>query len=489
MPLPDAVLEQASGFVAARLGLNFPRERWPDLERALRPAAAEMGFSAMDAYVRWLMSAPLGTAQLELLASKLTIGETYFFREPQAFDAVRQHIVPQLVAARGPAAHLRVWSAGCCTGEEAYSLAICFERQCPGLRGWQISIIGTDINPHFLRKAREGVYGSWSFRSAPPWLQSEYFSEVGRGRFELRADLRRMVTFEHLNLADDVYPSLRNHTNGLDLIFCRNVLMYFSPAHLRRVVDGFHRSLVDEGHLIAGVCEATSALAPQFQPCALPGITVFRKTARREAARPPAAPAPLTPPPPLADSPAFRFTPPAAPAAAAPPDRVPRAEIDAAVAQLRRGEYAEAVRRLEAALAAAPLDAEAATQLARALANQGRLDDARRWIERAIAVEKLRAPLHYLRATVLQELGEPALATQALETAVYLDPDLVVAHVAIAELARSSGRSAKSALHLAHALRVLRRQPPDAVVAEADDLTAGRLIAIIEAIQTAEVAP
>jgi chemotaxis protein methyltransferase CheR len=458
-----------------------------------------MGFDELPPFVRWLVNAPHAPLQLELVASKLTVGETYFFREPQAFAALREHVVPGLVAARkSEIPQLRVWSAGCCTGEEAYSLAIFFVRECPELRDWRISILGTDINPHFLRKARAGIFRGWSFRGAPAWLQRDYFSSLGGDRFELRADIRRMVTFAHLNLADDVYPSLHNQTNGLDLIFCRNVLMYFSPAQLRRTVEGFHRSLVEGGHLVVGVCEAAPTLAPEFHARAFPGATLYQKRGDREDEEPaqateigecqrsdlfsswgnaPEIGAAETA---KAESPFH---------GSALPPAYAESPLARAQERIAAGDYAAAAAELETAAAHVPLDVEVATLLARALANQGRLADARRWIERAIAADKLRAPLHYLRATVLQEMGELELAADALEKTLYLDPDFVLAHVASAELARRSGRAEKSVRHLERALRVLRRHRSEDVIAESGELTAGRLIAVIETMLTLEVAP
>jgi chemotaxis protein methyltransferase CheR len=489
MSLPRNLLAEASAFVMAQLGLNFTADRSRDLERALRSAALEAGYDGPEPYVRWLLNAPLTPQQLELLASKLTVGETYFFREPQIFAALREHIIPEWVAARGrPQPPLRVWSAGCCTGEEPYSLAIFFARECPELRG-SVSIVATDLNAHFLRKARAGVYRSWSFRNAPSWLQPAYFTRVGQDRFELRPEIRQMVTFEHLNLAVDTYPALHNHTNGVDLIFCRNVLMYFSEAHVRRVVDGFHRSLAESGFLVVSVCETSPTLAPQFRSRGLKGVTVYQKTSRPKPSEPPAsAPEPLAAP--FADFPLSHSASAKPPAFVRSPEKPTlAAQVGDAHARLRAGDYAAAAAKLEAVLAQSPLHVDAAALLGRALANQGRLADALRWIELAISADKLRAPLHYLRATVLQELGRLDLASGALEKALYLDPDFVLAHFAVADLARQAGRSEKSLRHLNHALRVLRRLPPGEAVPESDDLTVGRLIAVIESMLTAEVSP
>jgi chemotaxis protein methyltransferase CheR len=486
----DALMSGVSDLIAAKLGLNFPARRWKDLERALQPLVKEMGCDSFDALAQWMVSSPLTPAQLEQIASKLTVGETYFFREPQSFAAVRDFVVPQIVAARRGRVppQIRVWSAGCCTGEEAYSLAIFLGRDCPELIGWRISIIGTDINPHYLQKARAGIYRGWSFRNAPPWLKSAYFSELGNDRFELCDAIKRRVTFEHLNLADDVLPSLHTGTHGIDLIFCRNVLMYFSPDPVRRAIDGFHRSLVENGCLVVGVCETSPALAPGFSSRSLPGVTIYQKITRTESAGTTRSMGKAEAALPVEDSPWLtpmdvtqpKLPPEASPAGSYSPLAHAQTLIDS-------GDLAGAVTSLERALVQTPLNVDVATLLARTYASQRDLPKALRSIDRAIGADRLRAPLHYLRGTILQESGELEPAAASFEKALYLDPDFVLAHIAAAELDRAASRSEKSRRHLAHALRVLRRRGRDEVLADAEGLTVGRLIAIIQAMHPAEL--
>ena len=244
-------MPRLSEFLAQQMGLHFPAERWPDLARGIDAAALEFRFPDAASCIQWLLSAPLSRSQVEILSSHLTVGETYFFREPQVFDVLQTHILPALIQSRRQSGqHLRLWSAGCASGEEAYSLAILLQRLLPDFRQWNISILATDINPHALQKAAAGIYGDWSFRNAPPWLREGYFRAIPGGRYEIAPAVRDMVTFSYLNLAADVYPSLLNNTNAMDIIFCRNVLMYFSPQRAQQVIHNLYRCLVDGGWLI-----------------------------------------------------------------------------------------------------------------------------------------------------------------------------------------------------------------------------------------------
>src|SRR5262245_56326354 len=163
--IPDSLWPQVSAAIASRMGLHFPDERRNDLERALADAAVELGFENARSCARWLLSSQVTKPQLDTLASHLTVRETYFFRDPRAFEALATQVLPELIEKRrGHEQRLRLWSAACSTGEEAYSLAILLRQVLPDWENWRISVLGTDINRHSLRKAMRGVYGDWSFR-------------------------------------------------------------------------------------------------------------------------------------------------------------------------------------------------------------------------------------------------------------------------------------------------------------------------------------
>ena len=165
--LPDEQLAQLSDHVAATMGLYFPVGRRRDLERNLKLASTEFGYKDFDLFLKWLLSEPLTQEQVESLASFLTISETYFWREPRVFEALRDQILPELTRAKATTGrNLRLWSAGCATGEEPYSIAIALREALPDLKDWRITLLATDINPHILRQAAAGVYGNWSFRNS-----------------------------------------------------------------------------------------------------------------------------------------------------------------------------------------------------------------------------------------------------------------------------------------------------------------------------------
>jgi len=499
--LSDHLLSRLSEFVAKQTGLHFPRERWGDLERGIRSAAPDFDAPDADSCAQRLLSAPLARNQIEILAGALTVGETYFFRDQRCFAALGDRVLPDLIQRRqGGERRLRAWSAGCATGEEAYSLAIMLDRALPDARQWHLTILGTDINARFLQKASEGVFGEWSFRDAPVWLKQKYFREVGRRRFEILPRIKEMVTFTFLNLADDVYPSLANNTNAMDVIFCRNVLMYFAPERARKVVHNFHQSLVNSGWLIVSPAETSAQLFSSFLQVCADGAVLYRKTDRPGLAPAESFSGKTKAAPPLDQesglpgaafvfgSVALQESNVSVSPAAEPTGGPEPTSSEEALALFERGHYAELVQRLKTSSARLQAAPETLALLARACANLGELAEARQWVEKAIAADKLNAALHYLRANILQEQGASEEAVASLKRALYLEPDFVLAHFALGNHALRQGKVHEADKHFANALALLAVYQPEAVLPCSDGLAAGRLRHFIESAMSVEKA-
>jgi chemotaxis protein methyltransferase CheR len=488
--LPAPLLSQLSEFVAGHMGLYFPPERWRDLERGIRSAARESGAASAEAYAEWLLSAPLAKAQIEALASEMTVGETYFFRENRSFEILGERILPELIRARqGREQRLRVWSAGCCSGEEAYSIAILLDRILPARRDWHVTILATDINPRFLQKAAAGIYSEWSFRNPPAWLKGHYFHPAGEHKYAILPRIKEMVTFAYLNLAEDTFPSLSNNTNAMDLIFCRNVLMYFAPDRMRKVIGNFHRSLVEGGNLIVSSTETSAQLFSPFTPAHFEGATFYGKNTGRAPA--PAFPfswetsvpkeeavSPAPPAPPVYFS--IPETPPVVPAPL-PPESAATGPTpyQEALALFEQGNYLDAAQKLKMDSGEEP-EVGSLALMARICANLGQLAEAQTWAEKAIGADKLNAGLHYLRAIILQEQDALEESTASLRRALYLDPGFILSHYALGNLALRQHRFEESTRHFTNALALLKRCPADDILPLSDGLAAGRLGEMIQ---------
>lgn len=486
------LLSQLSEFVASRMGLRFPVERWRDLERGLGSAAGEFGFKNAESCIPWLLSASLSRSQIEVLASHLTVGETYFFRDKKTFEVLERQILPELIhPLKAAEKRLRIWSAGCCTGEEPYSIAMLLDRLIPDLKEWNITVLATDIHPGFLRKASEGLYTEWSFRDAPPWIRQRYFRTEKEGRFEIVPFLKQRVTFSYLNLAEDVYPSLTNNTNAMDLIFCRNVLMYFDKERARKVIQNLFNVLVNGGWLIVSPSEASTDLFSQFATVNHPGVILYKKESDKPRKREAlthglpeerslsfqprldsgAEPEPLIFPeikesfPLEVEKPKTQEPPPA-----------PYRE---ALASYEQGRYIDAADKIQGWLLHRPEDGRAMALLARVYANQGKLTEALQWCEKAIAAEKLSPCHHYLCATILQEQARVEEASLSLKRSLYLDPNFVLAHFALGNLAQRRGKFGESEKYFRNALSLLRGYRPEALLPESEGITAGRLLEVL----------
>ncbi|MCL5883917.1 MAG: tetratricopeptide repeat protein [Deltaproteobacteria bacterium] len=487
LEISESTLSRLREFLAGEIGLQFTKERSRELERGIRAASRDSGYANAEVFIDWLVSTPLSVRQIESLAAHLTVGETYFFRDRAVFQALEEKILPELIrAGRSAGKCLRIWSAGCSTGEEPYSIAILLRRMLPDWREWNITILATDINPGSLRKGIEGVYGNWSFRDIPPWAMESAFRKRGDGLFEISPDLRKMVTFSFFNLAEDGCPSLLMGNNAIDIIFCRNVLMYFSPEQAEQVVNKFYRCLVEGGWLLVSPVEAHQMISTDFFAVPLSGAVLHRKERRelpRKRSEESSTPSPLpllraTTRPRKAPAVSSGARPPAVPLPPRPPAD-PRAQ---ALSLFRQGRYEEAEKEIRASLEPGGSRGEEFALLARTLANRGRLDEALEWSAKAIDADRCNPGFYFLSATVLQEIGRMEESEAVLGKALYLDPAFALAHFALGNLALRRDKGKASRKHFSNALSLLQGIERDSVLPESEGITAGRLAEIIESI-------
>jgi chemotaxis protein methyltransferase CheR len=399
VPTTD-VLDLAAQRVEAETGLTFAGTRRRQFDAALARMAAALGLPGAAACASWLLAGPWDDARSALCARFLTIGETYFFREPRALDLVCD--VARAHLARGETRPLRIWSAGCCTGEEPYSIALALRRCVPRLGPDGVTILATDLNDAFLDFARAGTYRRWSFRRTDPADLHAFFRPLGDGRYEIDPALRAGIRFASLNLASGTYPSTATGTAAQDVIFCRNVLMYFGQEQARRVIARLRDCLVDGGWLVVNASEASTALFVGFAPVYHEDAVFFRKSALP-------VPAVVAPAAPVVARPAPAPLPEPAPAPA-PVLAAPAPRHDDAMARVH------------------------------ALADAGRREEALQCLRRAVEAEALSAPLQQSAALFALEHGDRALARQSVRRLLYLEPDSAIGHYLSALIEDGAGR-------------------------------------------------
>lgn len=253
-------------------GVQLAEDQRAHVERRLRERLVALGLYDFRAYYRYLRFDPGGAAEIEDAAEAITTHETYFLREEYQLQAFKSELLPELYEARRSLKRLALWSAGCSTGEEAFTLAmLLLEAGIP--RGWDVRIFGSDLSRRVISHARRGVYGPASFRTLPERYKRTYFVPTPEGH-AITSEVRSLVHFGQLNLVDAARVSL---IGRLDVIFCRNVLIYLEPTARRTVIEQFYRRLSPGGYLLLGHSESLLGSTTAFEPVMLSTDLVYRR--------------------------------------------------------------------------------------------------------------------------------------------------------------------------------------------------------------------
>lgn len=440
--------ERFRALVRERTGMTISRSRATYLERALARALSTTGVADVKT-LNDLLSATRGDdALLVTLLAALNVSETHFFRNAPQIEVLEQRVLPDLIQRRSREKRLRIWSAGCSTGEEAYSLAILVSRLLPDIAEWDVLILATDINERSLEVARRGRYPRWSLRGAPEYLRTTYLVG-GENEFEVVRQIRDMVSFAELNLAQDAYPDPSTNTHAMDLIVCRNVLLYFDDEGTKSVVRRLGNALAPDGWLMLGTSEATLEALGEFAPDSL-GTATYRKRQTppvpASEQRPPQVRLAAGGPTPLARSQRVRQTP--APAAYSPPGAPDPPVVFAEVLALwKAGRAGEALVRLEAEDKTSP-----------------------------------RTPsLDYLTGMILLEEGRTSEALSAFRRCTYGDPTFALAHLAQGIIFASQGSDRRASIALDTAARLVEGVDLNTVLLDVDVMTGGDILSLINA--------
>jgi chemotaxis protein methyltransferase CheR len=258
--------------VEAHCGITFRADMKYLLARRLAPRLEALGLRGFDEYYRHLRYDPAREAELETATDLLATNETYFFREPLQLRAFAREILPAAAAALAPQRRLRILSAGCSTGEEPYTLAVIVKDS--GLfEGWDVEIVGADVSRRCLAQARAAAYGEHAFRT-PEAEPVRRWAHLRGGKWVLDDALRRMVRFSHENL---VSPRALASVARLDVVFCRNVMIYFDLAARRRVLGRLHDRMRDGAWLLLGHSESLLNVTADFELVHLRQDLVYRK--------------------------------------------------------------------------------------------------------------------------------------------------------------------------------------------------------------------
>jgi chemotaxis protein methyltransferase CheR len=496
------------GWIAQTLGLHFDDTKLEFLAEVLERRADKKGLD-LRPYLDQLESADID-AELQALAPELTVPETYFFRHIDQFHAFADVALPQAQAARGSIRELKILSAGCASGEEPYSLAMLMRERGADF-GWAVEIRALDVNPVMLAKAARGVYSAWALRETPPETQRRWFKNVGR-EFELEQSIRAAVTFQEVNLAQDNAALWGPET--FDVIFCRNVSMYFAPDRAQALVTRLTRALAPGGHLFLGHAETLRGLSDEYhlchthrtfyyqRKCAQNGERVRGNEAKRElvsaqgSSAPAAAPAPATAEP---------WTKTWLEAVQHASDRIQAlterptvasalrgglcrgssadagTQLPLALELLKQERFADALEMLGRLPAESQQDPEVQLLRAALLTHSGDLSAAEQASARLLERDELNTGAHYLIALCRESAGDRRGAIEHDQAAIYLDAAFAMPRLHLGLMARRAGDRETARRELSCALTLLEREDASRVLLFGGGFGRDALIALCRA--------
>jgi chemotaxis protein methyltransferase CheR len=483
-------VERFRGIVATQFGLQFDDTKLDFLAGVLRRRLDAVDLESQR-YL-WRLENREDDHESGSLAQELTVGETYFFRNREQFDALVAEVLPQRLAARRQERRLNVLSAGCASGEEAYTLAMVLREALPDA-SWSISIRAVDLNAGALERARTARYGSWSLRETPADMRRRWFRPAGRD-WVLIGEIASAVSFERRNLAVDDADLWR--VGAYDIVFCRNVLMYFSPERMRAVVGRIAGALAPGGHLFLGHAETLRGLSDDFH-LLHSNETFYYRLKDADGVVPPRPLPPIRPTPVPAPSSVASSTDwfdvigrssdriralgdglePSARPAERPAPSVTRAPV---LALIRAEKYAEALAYVGAA-PGSDRDPDLLLLTAVLLVHSGQLAAAAEVAGRLVAMDELSAGGHYLLALCADSGGDIGGAVDHDRIAVYLDPEFAMPRLHLGLLAKRSGDLPAARRELDQALLLLRREDTSRLLLFGGGFTREGLVAMCEA--------
>lgn len=465
------VIDRFREAVAQRFGLQFDNNSRDFLGEVLARRAARSQVSEPLLYVQRLVMGNVSAGELAILVGELTVGETHFFRHPDQFRALAHviHHDPQSRHAR--TRRLRILCAGCASGEEAYTLAIVLRQHIPDNFNWDSRIVGVDLNPAALARAFQARYTAWSLRGVSEDSKDLYFRPIDK-EYQLGESVRNLVTFEERNLLSDDPGFWQVET--YDFIFCRNVLMYFTPEAARTVVARLTRSLVPGGFLFLSPAETLRGLSNEYHLRHTHEAFYYQ---RRTSAEKPQQPSWSSPP-------AYRSSdelvqllnvyddswvtvigeaseriarlgrdfwtpPPTAHSTSNPsshgagtPEEKPQIDLVAAREMVRQERFTEALQALGVSTGGESLDPDAQLLRAVILTNCGKVAEAERLCHLVLSGDELNAEARYLLALCREHAGEYAAAIEQDCVAIYLDPRFAMPHLHLGLLRKRTGDNA-----------------------------------------------
>jgi len=514
----DAIMQNLIQLISTQTGLQIREPDRKDFCNKIYLRMKSLKLNNLEQYYQLLLKAchnpnissreAAGESEWTELLLLLTIGETYFFRDRGQFTLLKNQILPELIelkrkscdATRNTKPSLRIWSAGCSSGEEPYSLAILVKELIPDLNEWDILVLGTDINSESIEKAKRGIYDAWSFRQVETQLQQQYFHQY-KMRWEVNDQIRKLVKFQYGNLLQEHFPSSTSGLQNMDIIICRNVFIYFNSQVIATVLEKFYHALIPGGYLIAGHTELYGQKLGQLQPKAFPESIVYQRSHNLQVE-------PLV----VVDAslkmlqkqqnfvqqdalvkpklPVFNLTNTNTRSIALRQNLEPKQSLakthlaetksqtvlSQAETLFHAGDYKGAIQAAKQVVQQHLGNFDAYYLLAQAWANLGEYEHATHCCQQAIKLNDLSEKPYYLLAHIAEEKGEFEQAKALFKKIVYLVPSSINAYLELSSIYEREGEMNRAKKMLKSAFKLLKDLPNDFPIESNNQTTVSELI-------------
>lgn len=483
----EANVVEISHKIAEILGLHFRSSQFPDLVRRLKLVANELGIeNGLSGINDWFSKPSFNNSEMKVLSAHLTVGETYFFREKGGLELFRREIIPQIIKLRqGFKKEIRIWSAGCSSGEEPYTIAMILKEYFTELSDWDITILATDISPHAIQKALHGEYTEWSFRETDVEMRNKYFFRSDKN-WKILPEIKKMVTFSYLNLSKNSYPSTLTNTGDMDIIFCRNVLMYFTPEVITEVSNRFYNSISNNGWLITSQVELNDAYFSSFERVQYNQAIFYRKSdSPKMVVKTPIAKS--------HDAVLFRNLRPVQNKGelnktnkTIPKNIVPRIKpcerSSLATSDpedfFRTGHYLQCIECCRQLISIGKLDNKIFALLVKSYASSGLLGEGDDVINNIILKNRATSEMYYIYASFLKEKNDKELSEIMLKKAIYLNNRHILSHLMLGELFGYRNRNHLAIRHYEIAIGLLDECNDNDEVPGSEGILAGGIKAL-----------
>ena len=475
-------------------GLYFDKDRSEGLRLALWERLQNRKHDSYQEYYNLLRFHPEGCLEIRELLDLITIGETYFFRNRPQFDALMRFVLPEIVQRKmySPDKSIRVWSAGCSKGDEAHSIAIAIMEVIPSYEDWDISILGTDINRNVLVCAKEAIYGERDISHLPSEYLNKYFKVRG-SNYILDDSVRKFVDFEYHNLAKD--PFIHEGMQNLDIIFCRNVTIYFNFQTTKRVIENFHNCISRDGYLFLGHAETLWQITSKFETVEFPQTFLYKKALIpvEEEVMKPFMGVPEIKLEEIAPMGEAVLEEEVFPGEAKPEleekahpieeiEKPPTGEeeIDSlyreATILFEEKKYQEALSLSDNIIAQDRNHMRAHFTKATILANQAKYEDAVDTFAKIIEMDNLNVEAYYLLGILSYKTSDFEGAKRQFRKVIYIDPDIVLAYFNLGNIYLYQRKFNEAVREFNNAIRLLEKRPKDEEVRFCEDFTVDFLL-------------